>query len=768
VRADVLAPDDLPRPLSSFLGREDVLPEVTELLGCSRLLTLTGAGGSGKTRLGIELARRVIGDYPDGARFVPLAAVRDPELVPSAIAQRLGLQDSRGRPLVEHLTSYLRDRTMLLVLDNFEHVLDCGPVVAELLAAGGGTRVVVTSRSPLRIAGEQEFPVPPLPIPEPGAETSEAALASCPSTALFLARARAVVPRFRLDDASATAIAAIVRRLDGLPLAIELAAARVKLLPPASLLSRLDHSLGLLVGGSRDLPDRQQNLRSTIAWSYDLLGDGARRLLAVLAVFRGDAALADLERVCADTAVLDLAVLDAVQELLDQSLVRLSASSEPRYAMLETVREFAAERLAELPEGERVHAAHATVFASLAERIERPPIWPDNAFLSLLDREHDNLRAALDWLQDHDPPTALRMAAKLTAFWSNRGHFTEGRRRLKHLLALVPEDSPDRVAAMNGAGWLALDQGELDASTRVLDESLGLARAIGDGIGEGTALLNRGRTALGGPDMTSGGRDIAAALAVLTRAGDARGAAAAMMFHGLEPLFSGQLPTASARLEQCVAQCEELGLVSLRGRALQLLGLARLRNGDVPGGRAALAAGVPVVVHSGDRFGTTVGLAGLIALAAATDRPRLALRLVGVLDEHARVNQVVPPQPLGPLTDEFLASIRGAVGASADTLHADGRRMPLQDAVAAALSDEPEQAWRTGRGPGLTRREIEVARLVSAGLTNREVAARLYLSVRTVDVHVDRILTKLGFRSRNQLTAWTHAQGLAGESYAAD
>jgi non-specific serine/threonine protein kinase len=762
-----MVPSTLPRPISSFVGREDVVAEATELLGRSRLLTLTGPGGTGKTRLALELATRVLRDYPDSAHFVPLAAVRDPDLVPSAIAQRLGLQDSRGRSLVEHLGSYLRDLTMLLVLDNFEHLLHCAPVMAELLAAGGATRVVVTSRAPLRIAGEQEFPVPPLPVPEPGAETTGVALASCPSTALFLARASAVVPRFTADDEDAAAIAAIVRRLDGLPLAIELAAARVKLLPPASILTRLDHSLGLLVGGSRDLPDRQQNLRSTIAWSYDLLSDGARRLMAVLAAFRGGAALAALERVCADGVDLDVAVLDGVQELVDQSLLRRSPASEPRYAMLETVREFAAERLAELPAAERVHTAHAAVFASLAECVERPPIWPDNAFLTVLDHEHDNLRAALDWLQDHDPSTGLRMAAKLTAFWSNRGHFTEGRRRLHQLLALVPANSEDRVAAMNGAGWLALDQGELSTSTRLLDESLAIARAIGDRIGEGTALLDRGRTALGGPVLTEGGRDIAAALAVLTRAGDAKGAAAALMFHGLEPMFSGQLDTACARLGDCVAKCEELGLAALRGRALQLLGLARLKNGDVPGGREALAAGVPVVVESGDRFGTVVGLAGLIALAAATDRPRLALRLVGVLDEYARVNQVVPPQPLGPLTDELLAASRAGAGASADALHAEGRRLGLQDALTAALSDEPEQAWRTGRGPGLTRREIQVAELVAGGVTNREVARRLQLSVRTVDVHVDRILTKLGFHSRTQLAAWAHTHGLAGGSYAA-
>jgi predicted ATPase/DNA-binding CsgD family transcriptional regulator len=755
-------PSALPRPLSSFIGREDVLAEAAQLLHDTRLLTLTGPGGSGKTRLGIELATRVGADYPDGAHFVPLAAIRDPALVPSSIAQSLGLQDARDRPLAEHLASYLSERTVLLVLDNFEQLLPAANLIAELLAAGGGTRVVVTSRSPLRLSGEQEFPVPPLPVPGAGADTSATALAACESASLFVARAKAVAPDFTVDENNAAAIAGIVRRLDGLPLAIELAAARVKLLPPAGLLARLDHSLGLLVGGSRDLPDRQQTLRSTIAWSYDLLSDAARRLLAVLAVFRGGTGLVELESVCAASIDPGVPVLEAVQELLDQSLLRLSSGSEqPRYAMLETVREFAAERLAELPDAGLVRTAHAAVFAAVTEPIERPPIWPENAFLALLDQDHDNLRAALDWLQEHDPWAALRMAAKLTAFWSVRGHFTEGSRRLHDLLALVPDGTRDRVAALNGAGWLALDQGEDELSIALLDESIRLARAIGDRVGEGTALLNRGRSALGALGIAEGGRDLTQALSVLDAAGDANGVTAALMFNGLVPQFSGDLELGCARFTECIARCEELGLPTLRARALQLLGLARLQGGDLDGGRMALAEGVPVVLESGDRFGIAVGLGGLIALAAATGRARLALRLVGVLDEFARVNHVVPPRPMRQLViGEFLAPIRAAAGASAEALRAEGRRMPLAEAVAAGLSNEPEQRWRAGPGPGLTRREAEVAQLVASGLTNREIAARLYLSVRTVEVHIGRILTKLGFHTRTQLTAWAHEQGL--------
>ena len=264
----------LPRPLTSFIGRERELAQARRLLAGSCLVTLTGPGGSGKTRLGIALAAEVAGDYPDGVFFVPLAPVRDPDLVPSTIAQSLGLQDARNRPLMEHLVSQLRDRQMLLVLDNFEHLLAGAPAVARLLRETSALRILASSRSPLRVSGEQECPVPPLAVPDPGTRPMPGALAACESVRLFAERAAAVAPDFTLDQQNAAAIAQIARRLDGLPLAIELAAARVKLLSPEAILGRLEHSLRLLTGGGRDLPDRQQTLRATIAWSHDLLTEG--------------------------------------------------------------------------------------------------------------------------------------------------------------------------------------------------------------------------------------------------------------------------------------------------------------------------------------------------------------------------------------------------------------------------------------------------------------------------------------------------------------
>jgi predicted ATPase len=389
----------LPRPLTSFVGRERELAEAGRLLAGNCLLTLTGPGGSGKTRLSIELAAGAARDYPDGVYFVRLAPVRDPGLVPSSIAQGIGLQDPRDRPLVEHLVSYLRDRKLLIVLDNFEHLLPAASVVAELLSGAGGLRIVVSSRAPLRVSGEQECPVLPLAVPDEQAHLTPASVAACESVRLFAERAAAVAPGFAVDEQNAAAVAQIVRRLDGLPLAIELAAARVKLLPPEAICGRLEHSLGLLTGGSRDLPRRQQTLRATIEWSYDLLGEEARNLLGACSVFRGGVPLDVIESVCAEAGA-GVTVLDGLQELVDQSLLRrLQAPGPPRYLMLETIREFAAERLAGTPQAARLRGAHADAFLALAERAGRPLTGlGQREWLERLDAEHNNIRAAIDWL----------------------------------------------------------------------------------------------------------------------------------------------------------------------------------------------------------------------------------------------------------------------------------------------------------------------------------------------------------------------------------
>jgi predicted ATPase/DNA-binding CsgD family transcriptional regulator len=757
----------LPKPLTSFIGRERELAQARRLLQDSYLVTLTGPGGSGKTRLCIALATEVAGDYPDGVYFVPLAPVRDPGLVASTIAQSIGLQDARDRPLMEHLVSQLRERQLLIVLDNFEHLLAGAPVVTRLLQETDAVRILVSSRSSLRVSGEQECPVPPLEVPQEQARPTAVSLASCESVLLFAERAASAVPEFTLDDENAPAVAEIARRLDGLPLAIELAAARVKLLTPEAILPRLEHSLGLLTGGQRDLPERQQTLRATIAWSYDLLTDGARRLLAACSVFAGGASLEVIETVCDAAVDIDLPVLDSLQELVDQSLlrqVRGPALPPGRYAMLETIREYATERLEAMPEADRARAAHAAAFLGLVEADGRPHAGlAKKEWLERVDIEHNNIRAALSWYRRHDPPAALRLAASMAAFWSLRGHHTEGRQRLGELLGLVPDPSLARVSALNGAGWLAIDQGDYDHAADLLAESIGLSRTLGDTVGEGIATVYLGRSNMSRGRITHGAPDVARAVALVSEAGDRPAIAFAIFYSGLVAELTGQLEDACDIMIRCAAMAAELGLAPLNARARQMLGYVRLDLGQLSGARAALAEGFPVSMDVGDRWIVQIGLGGFAGLAAKTGRPRLALRLAGALEAYQDVNEFSMPVPIAAIVDRWLAPARAKAGPAAARWLAEGRRLSPEEAVGLALANEPDDARPPGPRQTLTRREAEVASLVARGLTNRDIAAQLFLSVRTVEVHVDHILTKLGFHTRTQLAAWAHEEGLLAE-----
>ncbi|HET7244718.1 MAG TPA: AAA family ATPase, partial [Streptosporangiaceae bacterium] len=661
--------DSLPRPLTSFIGRERELAQARRLLERSCLLTLTGPGGSGKTRLCIELAAGLAGDYPEGVYFVRLAPVTDPRLVLPSIAQGIGLPDSKGRPLIEHLADHLRDRKLLIVLDNFEHLLPAATTVAALLSYARDLRIVVSSRSPLRVSGEQECPVPPLALPQQ-APVPLAALAGCESVRLFAERAAAVLPDFAVDERNAAAVAQIVRRLDGLPLAIELAAARVGLLSTDAILDRLEHSLSLLTSGSRDLPDRQQTLRATIEWSYGLLGNEGRKLLAACSVFRGGVSLEVIEPVCAEAAA-GATVLDGLQELVDQSLLRrLRPSGTPRYLMLETIREFAAERLEGTPEqAARLHEAHAAAFLAMAEDAGSLLTGQGQKdWLERLDLEHNNLRAAIDWYAKQDPAIALRLAAAMFWFWSLHGHYTEGRRRLGQLLNLVPDESTVRVRALNGAAWLAIDQGDYPEAGRLLGESAELSRRLNDKAGEGLAavflsrcMISSGRIAEGAPHPERG-------LALLTEAADQPGIALALFYQALAAQFTGDMAAAGELQERCAARCSEIGFASLRARALQLLGTARVDLGQLKAARAALEEGLPASVSLGDRFVIPVGLAGFAGLAAKTGRHRMALRLAGAAEAHWEAYESALPEPIRAYLDSWLTPSFRTAGAAAARL----------------------------------------------------------------------------------------------------
>jgi DNA-binding CsgD family transcriptional regulator len=423
------------------------------------------------------------------------------------------------------------------------------------------------------------------------------------------------------------------------------------------------------------------------------------------------------------------------------------------------VREYAAERLLTMPEAAAVHAGHASHFSSLARDLGRPPCWPAREGLDLLEREHDNFRAALDWYQRVDPSAGLWLANRLTAFWSARGHFSEGRRRLHRLLELVPDNDSARVDAMNGAAWLATDQGDFAAADALLEQAIACARAAGDTAVEGTTLFYRGRNGLSGGNTEAGAADISRALELQSSAGS-EVEVLALWFSGLPPMARGQVELASQRFERCVELSEALGLPAVGALAMQLLGVARIEMGDLNGARAALTRGVPAIVDIGDRFAIPAGLTALAGLAAREGRPRAALILAGAAAQFEEVNHTLRPQAIRTYLDAWLAPVLRSLGSEAAKLLDDGRRVTLDEAIGIGLDDRPEDREQSGMSPALTRREQEIAALVAEGMTNREIAGRLFLSVRTVEVHVAHIFSKLGLRTRTKLAAWAHDEGL--------
>jgi predicted ATPase/class 3 adenylate cyclase len=501
-------PNNLPVQPTPLIGREREIEAVWALLqrDAVRLVTLTGPGGIGKTRLALQIAADRIDEFPNGAFLVALAPISDPGLVPSAIAQALGIGAAGGAMLLQSVKEYLRQKQLLLVLDNFEQLLPAAPVVAELLAAARGLKVLVTSRAALRLQGEQEFPVPPLPVPDPKHLPPIASLSQYGAVELFIQRALAVKPDFVVTNENAPAVAQICHRLDGLPLAIVLAAARVKLFPPRALLARLQDRLALLTGGARDLPERHQTLRGAIAWSYDLLGEAEQSLFRRLSVFVGGCTFEAAEAVCNGEGDPEIDVLEGIATLVDHSLLlqeeapdtNHTGDSEPRITMLETIREFARERLLASGEAAAVRGWHLGWVVGLAERAG-PELFgrEQAAWLDRLQAEHNNLRAAMDWsLEGGDLQAGLRIGGSVWRFCHQRGFRKEGYERLVAVL-LRPEASARtrvRAKALDGAGVLAITLDNAAARSHY-EEMLAIGRELGDKQIMAVALNGMGHVA---------------------------------------------------------------------------------------------------------------------------------------------------------------------------------------------------------------------------------------------------------------------------------
>lgn len=535
-------PNNLPLQLTDFIGRNQQLLDINELLGNSRLLTLTGPGGTGKTRLALQTAEHAAMRFPDGIHFVDLSAVTDPLLFASAVVAALGLSNMPGEP-ADVLRHHLSVGKQLLILDNFEQILDAAPQVAVLLRSAYGLTVLVTSRAPLRISGEQDYPVPPLQVTN-GRGTSEA-------VQLFAERARAARPEFRLTEEISKTVSAIAARLDGLPLAIELAAARVRIFSPEAILERLEDRLGVLVGGARDAPARQQTLRGAIAWSYDLLEDGPRRLLARLSVFVGGGQIDEIEAV-ADDGSFDL--FESLTTLIDHSLLRPQRTgNDTRYRMLDTIRAYATEKLLEDDEADRINAKHLAAFRHLAEAAQ-PHLtgYEQLTWHERLEVEHDNLRAALHWGAAHDLDSALAIASSIFRFWQIRGYLSEASAYFRRLLVEPSADESVRYRALEAAGGVAYWRGQLTEAADWYEQSVQLARRIGDKSLEADALGNLGYVRT---DVASGNgwAQMEEARAIFESLGDNLGMARVIWMMADRHFDSRRCEEARALVEQAIA-----------------------------------------------------------------------------------------------------------------------------------------------------------------------------------------------------------------------
>ncbi len=591
---------NLPAQATAFIGREEAVADVCVLLRRDdvRLVTLSGPGGIGKTRLAIQVATELRDDFADGVWFVALAPIADTRLIPSAIVQSLGVQERGDQPLIDQITAYLRDRHLLLLLDNVEHLAEgVAPLIGSLLSAAPGLKLLVTSRTVLHVYGEREVVVPPLPLPDPAHLPSLDGLLRNDAVRLFVERAQAVRPDFALTDTNAAAVAHVCHRLDGLPLAIELAAARSKMLTPAALLARLDTRLKLLTGGASDAPARQQTLRSTIDWSYNLLAVGEQTLFAHLAVFVGGCTLEAAEAVLstedggpsvdalASALSSPSSVLDGLASLVDKSLLRqqVEPDGELRFTMLETIREYALERFTAQSAADATRRKHMQYYLGLAQAAE-PHLFNEgrNVLLRRLAQELDNLRAALRWCLSgaRDRTLALQLANALGSFWYLQGRLSEGRAWFEAALSGADDPTPLRAQALTHLGILLDALGNFPAALECFEASLAIFRAQDDRAGIAGALDQMSHVALLQGDYERANALAAESLAMFRLLNDRWHIALSLERIGATAVEQGFSDQGTALLEECIAIARQLNAPGILTGALNVLGMAELERGD--------------------------------------------------------------------------------------------------------------------------------------------------------------------------------------------
>jgi predicted ATPase/Tfp pilus assembly protein PilF len=685
--------NNLPLQLTSFIGREQEIEQLKELLGTARLLTLTGTAGVGKTRLAQEVASRVLTDYSEGVWLVELAALADPELVVGAVAAALGVREQPGKALLATLCDALSRRSMLLLLDNCEHVVGvCAALAEALLRVCPGLRVLATSREPLGIVGELLWRVPALSVPGPNHMPAVTELSRYEAVRLFVERARLSRPEFGLTAENARVIAEVCRRLEGIPLALELAAARVRALTLEQMLARMDESFGVLTGGGRTRLPRQQTMRGAIAWSYGLLGQDEKRVFERLAVFAGGCTLKAAEAVCGAGRDLGMEVLDVVASLVDKSLLQPTqqADGEARFEMLETIREYGLERLEASGETEQLRRRHADYYLALAAEAApelfgaREPEW-----LERLEAEHDNVRAALQWLLEHDAEAGLRLAAAVYFFWNVHGHYTEGRRWLEAALGRSgTAPSIVRAKALGGAGNLACLQGDMAPARVYFEESVRLAGEAGDtgliawtSLGLGIVAAQRG-------EIEAARASLEASLASGRELGEDRLVAATLNALGEMARLEGEWAAARKLYDEAFAMSRQAGTPDGVSTVLDNLGAVACEEGDLRKARACYREALAIAQALGNRNEIAYSLDGLAAVAARQGAWARSARLAGAA-QGLRDAIGYELEPIDrAFRERYVAEVREQLGEAAlEAALAEGRALTLEQAIAYVQED---------------------------------------------------------------------------------
>ena len=702
LRALEATPNNLPQQATRFIWREKELAELNRLLASSRLLTLTGTGGCGKTRLSLQAAAESLERYPDGAWLVELAPLSDPGLLPQTVATVLGLKEEPGKPVSQTLVEYLKDKRILLLLDNCEHLLNgCAKLADTLLRQCPRLTILASSREALGIEGEQAYRVPSLSLPDPKQAHTPASVAPFEAVQLFTDRALLARSDFQVTQQNAATLVSICHRLDGIPLAIELAAARVRSLSIEEIDRKLDQRFLILTGGSRTALPRQQTLRSLIDWSYDLLNDRERRLLRGLAVFAGGWTLEAAEEVCAGDSVQDPDVLDLLTSLCDKSLVMVEQDNRStRYRLLETVRQYARERLLESGSGAALRQRHRDYYLALAEEADPKLVGTEQAaWLRRFEEEHDNLRSALEWTHARSESVeGLRFCGALQRFWRTRGHLSEGRewcaRALGH--AGGEELTPVRAKALSAAGLLAYWLGDYPAARALHEECLAIWRQLGDQWGASASLNNLGMVARSQGDNASARTLYEDSLAIKRELGDQWGVGASLNNLGNLAADQGDFPASRPLHEESLAIWRKLGDRGSIATALENLGHVAYEQGDLASARALHVESLTMRRQLGDKLGMVVSLEMLAAVAGLLGAPQRAARIWGVT-ERLRAEIGSPLQPKDRSRhDQHVAAVRAASSDSAafDRAWQEGGVLTVEQAMELALAEAVERPLR--------------------------------------------------------------------------